>query len=67
MVQSALALKGDWALTLANIAKEKDLKHKGHSKAVPGGYATTTQKTNADGSIRTAEHEITEQVRMGEN
>mmetsp|Transcript_14279 Transcript_14279/g.29330 ORF Transcript_14279/g.29330 Transcript_14279/m.29330 type:complete len:1346 (-) Transcript_14279:24-4061(-) len=63
MVQSALALKGDWALTLANIAKEKDLKHKGHSKAVPGGYVTTTQKTNADGTIRTAEHEITEQLK----
>jgi hypothetical protein len=63
MVQSALALKGDWALTLANIAKERDLKHKGHSKAVPGGYVTTKQKTNADGTIRTAEHEVAEQLK----
>jgi hypothetical protein len=63
MIQGALALKGDWALALANIAKEKDLKHKGHSKAVPGGYVTTTQKTNADGTIRTAEHEVLEQLK----
>jgi hypothetical protein len=42
-MQSALALKGEWAMTLANLAKEGDPRKKGQA-----------QKTNADGTVRTA-------------
>ncbi|GMH73757.1 hypothetical protein TrST_g13794 [Triparma strigata] len=60
-LQSALALKGEWALTLANIAKENDTRKKNNnvmnSKVAPGiGYTKTSMKTNADGTVRTPDH-----------
>ncbi|GMH80393.1 hypothetical protein TL16_g08529 [Triparma laevis f. inornata] len=68
-LQSALALKGEWALTLANIAKENDSRKKNNnvmnSKVSPGiGYTKTNMKTNADGTIRTPDHVHSEALQL---
>jgi hypothetical protein len=62
MVQSALALKGDWALVLANMAKEDDPKKKSgdgpqSSKGIPNRFIVGDGgKVNADGTPRNANH-----------
>jgi hypothetical protein len=60
VIQSALALKGEWALVLANLAKDEDTKRKdnssftGNSKATKGpagkGPNSECVKLNADGT-----------------
>jgi hypothetical protein len=65
VVQSALALKGEWALVLANLAKEDDTKRKGgsdisafpgNSKALKGPAGSVPNsdgvRINADGTPR---------------
>lgn len=59
MIQSALALKGDWALVLANLAREEQAK-KGDSTALWTGPNTkglnNKGPVNADGTKRTKFH-----------
>ena len=61
MIQSALALKGDWALVLANMAKEDDPKNKksdgSSSKGPPNRFIVGDGgKINADGTPRNDNH-----------
>mmetsp|Transcript_56492 Transcript_56492/g.137113 ORF Transcript_56492/g.137113 Transcript_56492/m.137113 type:complete len:1521 (+) Transcript_56492:169-4731(+) len=53
MLQAALALKGPWALVLANITKEEE-SSKGAGKGPPGRLNLTGSKVNADGTPATA-------------
>ncbi len=62
-LQTALALRGDWALTLANIAKEQDSTKKGKKQdRIPPNSKSgmNAQSHNADGTARTADHKIIE-------
>ncbi|KAL3910653.1 MAG: hypothetical protein SGILL_007609, partial [Bacillariaceae sp.] len=55
VIQSALALKGDWALVLANLIREEDAKKSGSktSKGTPNRLlAEDDIKVNADGTPR---------------
>lgn len=58
VVQSVLALKGDWALVLANIVREEDNSKNGSSKGSKGPpnrlLSSDGAKVNADGTPRGA-------------
>jgi Exportin-5 family len=51
MLQSSLALKGPWALVLANITKEEE-SSKGNDKGPPGKLNLNGGRVNADGTPR---------------
>jgi len=60
-VMAALALRGEWALTLANIAKEFDTaKRGGNAKPVVNSKHIANANVNADGTVRDGNSAISE-------
>jgi exportin-5 len=53
MLQTALALKGPWALVLANIAKEEQAAKGGDSLSGLASQSSTSADLNANGNVKT--------------
>lgn len=54
LVQSALALKGDWALVLANMVRDDDVRKNGNSARGPPNRIASSDSLNADGTPKKA-------------